>query len=90
MMLRVRTTVTLDEDVASQLREVARERRISFEEALNAAVRSGLSAGPGAARPFRVEARPMGVRAGVDLDKALRLAAELDDAEAVRKLELRK
>jgi len=32
----------------------------------------------------------MGVRAGVDLDKALQLAGELEDAELVRKLELRK
>jgi hypothetical protein len=32
----------------------------------------------------------MGVRPGVDLDKALRLADELEDAEIIRKLELRK
>jgi len=32
----------------------------------------------------------MGLRSGLDLDKALHLAAELEDAETVRKLELRK
>jgi hypothetical protein len=32
----------------------------------------------------------MGVRQGVDLDRALRLAGELEDAEILRKLELRK
>jgi hypothetical protein len=32
----------------------------------------------------------MGVRPGVNLDKALRLAGEMEDAEIVRKLELGK
>jgi len=32
----------------------------------------------------------MGLRRGIDLDKALRLAGELEDAEIVRKLQLRK
>ena len=35
-------------------------------------------------------AQPLGVRPGVDLDKALSLSGELEDAEVVRKLELRK
>jgi hypothetical protein len=35
-------------------------------------------------------ARRMGVRPGVDLDRSLRLAGELEDAELVRKLALRK
>jgi hypothetical protein len=36
----------------------------------------------------KLPSRPMGLRAGVDLDKALRLADELEDVEIVRKLEL--
>jgi hypothetical protein len=32
----------------------------------------------------------MGVRAGVDLDRALSIAGDLEDAEIVRKLRLRK
>lgn len=86
----MRTTVTLDPDVAARLREVARERGISFKEALNSAVRRGLVDERGGRRPYRPPARPLGLRPGVDLDKALRLAAELEDAEIVRKLELRK
>jgi hypothetical protein len=34
--------------------------------------------------------RRLGLCPGVDLDKALRLAGELEDDEVVRKLELRK
>jgi hypothetical protein len=88
MMLPVRTTVTLDEDVAAALQELARERRISFKEALNSSVRRGL--GQAAAEPYRVPTRPLGLRPGVDLDKALALAGDVEDAEIVRKLELRK
>jgi hypothetical protein len=86
----VRTTVTLDPDVAAKLRLTARERGVSFKAALNDAVRAGLRGEARPARRYRVQARPMGVRPGVNLDKALALAGELEDAEIVRKLELRK
>ncbi len=86
----MRTTVTLDPDVAAKLQQAARERGVSFKAALNDAVRSGLTAGAAPSRRFRVNAQPLGVRPGVDLDKALSLSGELEDAEVVRKLELRK
>lgn len=82
--------MTLDPDVAVRLRATARERRISFKEALNQAVRAGLGAGRRQARPFRQRTQPMGLRPGVGLDKALQLAAALEDEEIVRELELRK
>jgi hypothetical protein len=86
----MRTTVTLDPDVAAKLQQVTRERGISFKTALNDAVRSGLSGSAPSTRRYRMASRPMGVRKGVDLDHALRLAGELEDAETLRKLELRK
>jgi hypothetical protein len=86
----MRTTVTLDPDVAVKVQALARERGISFKEALNSTLRRGLSQGPGAPRPYRLRTRRMGLRPGIDLDKALALAAELEDAETIRKLELRK
>lgn len=86
----MRTTVTLDEDVAAKLQQVSRERGISFKIALNDAVRSGLGGAAPAPRRYRMPARPMGVRKGVNLDHAIRLAGELEDAEILRKLELRK
>ncbi len=86
----VRTTVTLDPDVAAGVRAAARERDVSFKEALNSSVRLGLARAKGSVRPYRVPARAMGLREGIDLDKAMRLAAALEDAELVRKLELRK
>jgi Ribbon-helix-helix protein, copG family len=85
----MRTTVTLDADVAARLRQTARERGISFKEALNSAVRAGLAAGR-TATPYRTPSRSLGLRPGINLDKALQLASEIEDAEMVRKLELRK
>jgi Ribbon-helix-helix protein, copG family len=86
----VRTTVTLDEDVAAKLKQTARERGVSFKAVLNQAVRDGLREASAPRRRFRVQAYPMGVRPGVNLDRALTLAGELEDAEILRKLELRK
>lgn len=86
----MRTTVTLQPDVAAELRRLSAERGISFKEALNTTLRAGLGAGAAQPRPFRVQARSMGLRPGINLDKALQLAAELEDAETIRKLELRK
>jgi len=82
----MRTTVTLDPDVEARLRELTRERGISFKEALNSAIRAGLMASRGT-REYRTPARSLGLRAGVNLDKALQLASELEDAEIVHELE---
>jgi hypothetical protein len=86
----MRTTVTLDPDVAARVKRLAKERGIPFKEALNSTLRAGLGADMPSARPYRVRARNMGLRPGVDLDKALRLAATLEDEATLRKLELRK
>jgi hypothetical protein len=87
----MRTTINLDPDIASDLRALARERRLPFTAVVNAVLRRGLSEeAPSAARPYRVPTKRLGLRAGIDLEHALRLAGELEDAETIRKLELRK
>jgi Ribbon-helix-helix protein, copG family len=87
----MRTTVTLDADLAAKLRALARERGVSFKEALNSTLRRGLTTGGGSSnRRYRLASRRLGLRPGVDLEHALRLASELEDAETIRKLELRK
>jgi len=85
----MRTTVTLDPDVVAALRAGMRQRGVSFKEALNSAVRAGLAA-PRSAQPYTVPSRPMGLRADVDIDAALRLATDLEDVELTRKLHMRK
>jgi len=86
----VRTTLTLDADVAAKLRALAGERRVSFKEAVNTVLRRGLAEASDERRTFRVDARPGGLRPGIDLDRALTLAGELEDEQIARKLELRK
>jgi len=86
----MRTTVTLDPDVAAKLKAVARERGISFKQALNSAVRAGLGGQRQARSAFKQLSEPMGLRAGINLDKALQIAAALEDEEIARKLERRK
>lgn len=86
----MRTTVTLDPDVAAKLKDAAHEKGISFKEALNSTVRRGLESTGAQPRPYEVRTCHLGARPGVNLDKALTLAGELEDAEVVRKLALRK
>ncbi len=80
----MRTTVTLDSDTEQIVRQRMTERRVSFKQALNDLVREGRASAEGL-RQFNTTTRPMG-RAKIDLDKALRLAGELEDGELAKKL----
>jgi aspartyl aminopeptidase len=86
----VRTTVTLDPDVAALLKRTMAERGVSFKQALNDAVRSGIAGSrPKRRTRFRTATADMGVPL-VNLDRALQVAADLEDEEMVRKLRLGK
>jgi len=87
----MRTTVTLDDNVVAALRQVERERGVSFKEALNSAVRAGLtSPASSTGAPFSVEPFRAAIRPGIDLRTANRLLADLEDDELARKFELGK
>jgi hypothetical protein len=80
-MSSMRTTLTLDEDVAAKLRELAHRRRVSFKEAVNSILRRGLFAQEAqskASRPFRVETFRSAFRSGVDPLKLNQLSDELE------------
>lgn len=87
----MRTTVTLDDDVVAALRQVERERGVSFKEALNTAVRAGLRpADTDRQRQYTVRPFSATIEPTVDLRTANRLVADLEDAEVLRELELGK
>jgi hypothetical protein len=86
----MRTTLTLDEDVAQTVKRIARERDISFKQAVNDTLRAGMANGQPKRKPFRTKTYSMGVKPGVDLTKANQLAAQLEDEEILRKLRLGK
>lgn len=83
----MRTTITLEDDLAETLKRRARERAVPFKQVVNEAIRAGLLGGTPVPKPYRMKPRDLGVRHDVDLSKAMSLAAELEDAEIVRKLE---
>lgn len=82
----MRTTLTLDDDLAVQLREEASRQGVPFKQAVNRILRLGLraSAGPAKRTPFRTEARHLGLRPGIDPDKLGQLADELEAQEFSR------
>lgn len=79
----MRTTVTLDPDTEQMIRRRMKERGLSFKQALNDAIRAGCE--PQRSTPFRTESVPMG-QSRVPLDRALQLAGDLEDDEAIRKM----
>jgi len=78
----MRTTVTLDPDTAALVRKRMQERKVSFKQALNDAIRAGVTA-QAPRKPFRTRTAAMGT-ASVTLDRALQLAGELQDEELIR------
>ena len=85
MMQRMRTTITLEPDVEALVRRRMSERGVSFKEAVNDAIRSALSAPRRAPARIRTPTFPMGHEPRIPWDKALRLAAELEDDELIRR-----
>jgi hypothetical protein len=72
----VRTTLTLDDDVAAKLRDEARDSGLPFRAVVNEAIRRGLARheAAAAAEPFRVTARDLGdLRPGLSLDNVAEL-----------------
>jgi hypothetical protein len=67
----VRTTLTLDDDVASKLKSLSRRTGRAFKDVVNETLRRGLAASAPSSQPrepFRVRARPLGLRPGMNLD----------------------
>lgn len=89
----MRTTLTIDEGLARDLKEIAHRSGKPFKQVVNETLHAGLSARKTTrrARRYRLEPASLGQPLpGIDLDKALQLADSLDDVESARKLELRK
>lgn len=77
----MRTTITLEEDVAKLVREETRRTGASFKDVVNEAIRKGLTTGSAPASrqgKFRVKPKACGFRPGVDLMKLNQLLDELE------------
>ncbi|MHB2023359.1 MAG: antitoxin [Mycobacteriales bacterium] len=79
----MRTTITLEPDTAALVQSYMRNRGRTFKQAVNELIRaSAVRDQPRA--PFRTATAELG-QPSVNLDRALALAAELEDEELLRK-----
>lgn len=80
----MRTTVTLDPDTEQLVKRAMRERGLTFKQAVNDAIRAG--SGPsGPKRRVDFPVHDMG-EPSLDLTKALRISADLEDDELRHRL----
>jgi len=83
----MRTTLTLDRDVAERLNGEVRRTGKSLKSVVNDAIRLGL--GLVAKKPrgprFKVEPHAFGLRPGIDPDRLNQLVDELDVEETARR-----
>lgn len=80
----MRITVALDADTEQLVRRRMAERKVSFTQALNDAIRDG-ARGRAPAPAFRTRTARLGPPT-VNVDRALPLAAEMEDEELVRRM----
>jgi hypothetical protein len=87
----MRTTVDIEASLLKRLRVAARSKGFTVKEYLAVVLERGLEELPEKRGRFRLPTFSMGQpRHGIDLDKSLRLAGEMEDEETARELTLRK
>jgi hypothetical protein len=76
----MRTTLTLDPDVAARAKKGAVKLGKPFKEIVNSALRLGLDQvlNPPAAKPYRTKPRPLGLRPGLSYDNISELLARAE------------
>ena len=75
--------MTLDDDTLALIHRLMKEHGVSFKTALNDAIREGAQYRSGTP-PFESRTADLGVPT-VNLDRALQIAAELEDEELMRR-----
>lgn len=87
MVRAVRTTLTIDDDLAALLHEQARRTGRTFRDVVNEAIRDGLLRSE-LESPCTPPVHDLGIRPGVNLTKATRLVGQLEAEQIVRKMEI--
>jgi len=84
----MRTTLTLDPDVAEQLQQEVRRTGKGLKAVVNEALRQGLAMQrkPSSPSRFRVRPHAFGIRPGIDPDRLNQLLGELEAVNAQRKM----
>lgn len=88
----MKTTLTIDDNIAEQIEDIVHRSGKSFKAVVNDILRAGVEnsrIADTAARPYRLAPVAMGDVIGpCDLDKALQLADRIEDEEIARGLQL--
>lgn len=84
----MRTTLTLDADIARELQAQVRKRNVTFKEVVNTALRAGLAMNIAThpQKPFRVLPHHGGFRPGTDPHQMNRIADELEDTATMNRV----
>ena len=88
----MRTTLNIADDILREMKARAHETGVSLTRVANDVLRAGLDRRANTSRPrrrYREEVADLG-EPRVNFDRALALAAQLEDEETLRKLEQRK
>jgi predicted DNA-binding ribbon-helix-helix protein len=88
----MRTTLTLEDRLLRELKQIAHDTNTPLKKVVEKVLREGLRSLRTAPRPrpYRARTFRMGRPTGVNLDKALDIAAAGEDEELTRKMVLRK
>lgn len=81
----MRTTLTLDDDVARLVEEQVHRTKAPMKQVINDAIRAALAPRPARSTPFQVRVHHATLAPGLDLAGFNKLADELED-EAIMRL----
>ena len=84
----MRTTLTIDDDLAGIIQNQASQQGHSFKAVVNDLLRAGLAAHgsiPSKRKPIKIITKPMGLKPGYDPGKLNQLVDELEVEEFLRK-----
>jgi hypothetical protein len=80
----MRTTLTLDRDIAERVKSATRKSGRPLKQIINEALGAGLDqlSQPRVAKPYRTKSRNMGLREGIQLDNVQELLSQIEGQDA--------
>ena len=84
MMLIMRTTLTIDDDVLERARALSAKLRTPFKTVINEALRFGLDhvERPAEQKPYKTRPHAMGLKSGRNLDNIQELISQIEGEDA--------